>query len=87
MMGYVVCLIITILLLLLFSFTSTKEYYGGKIKNIRKIPFNDCQRICGTYLVDCLAKYRGTDPAMCYERFGPMGTCVSECYYTQYHRM
>lgn len=78
---------VTILFLLLFSFTSTKEYYGGQIKKIRKIPFNDCERICKTYLADCLKKYSNTDPGWCHERFGTFGSCVSECYYSNFQRM
>ena len=71
----------------LFLCFKTKEYYGGQIKKIRKIPFNDCARICNTYLQDCIKKYNNTDAGWCYERFGPMGTCVSECYYSNHQRM
>lgn len=87
MLKYIAIGIVTILFLLLFSFSSTKEYYGGKIKNIKRIPFNNCERICGTYLQDCLNKYQHNDAGWCHERFGPMGTCVSECYYSNHHRM
>ncbi len=72
---------------MLFSFTGSKEYYGGQIKKIRKIPFNDCARICNTYLQDCLSKYQYNDAGWCQQRFGEHGTCVSECYYSNFQRM
>jgi hypothetical protein len=87
----VAILIVVILLVLMFSMAGSRSYgrenYGGKIKNIRKIPFNDCQRICDTYLKDCLSKYGSNDAMWCHERFGQMGTCVSECYYSNYQRL
>jgi hypothetical protein len=82
-----VILSILLLLLLLFSYAGAKEYYGGKIKKIRRIPFNDCVRICGTYLTDCLSKYGANDAGWCYERFGMQGACVAECAYSSHHRM
>lgn len=76
-----------IVLIALLSFVSTKEYYGGKIKKIRKIPFNECARICETYRVSCLRDGREEDAGFCNERFGPGGFCVQECYYSNYQRM
>jgi hypothetical protein len=73
--------------ILMYSLLWTKENYGGKVKKIRRIPFNDCARICEGYKRDCLSKYSGTDAGWCHERFGPQGTCVSECYYSYSQRM
>jgi hypothetical protein len=62
-----------------------KEGYGGPIKNIKNIPFNDCERICDTYYQGCMKDYGDLDANWCHQRFKE--NCVMECYYTPYHRM
>jgi hypothetical protein len=73
--------------LYLLSMVGSKEYYGGQVKNIKKIPFNDCVRIADTYLKSCLRDNKYANPGACYDRFGPQGWMVSECYYSNYQRM
>lgn len=73
--------------LYLLSMVGSKEYYGGKVKNIKKIPFNDCARICNTYLVACLEDNKYANPGACYTRFATGGTCEKECYYSNYQRV
>ena len=76
-----------VLIFLYICMSKTRENYGGKVKKIRKIPFNDCVRIINTYLVRCLEDNKYGDPGFCYERFGPRGTAIQECYYSNYHRV
>jgi hypothetical protein len=84
----VILILVSIILgLYLFSLYGTKEYYGGKIKNIKKIPFNDCVAIAKTYYDACRKSSRGEDAGQCEQRFGPKGTMVQECYYSNYQRM
>ncbi len=83
-------LIIIILICLVIGFIyacNTKEHYGGKIKNIKKIPFNDAARIAQTYLKKCLEDNKYAEPGLCYNMFGPQGWMVSEAYYSNYQRM
>ena len=82
-----ICLIILAIAILFLVFYRPIEKYGGQIKKIRKIPFNECARICSTYYQSCIESSRGEDAGFCYERFGPRGTCESECYYSNYQRM
>lgn len=79
--------LIVVLVLLVCLLYRTQENYGGKVKKIRKIPFNECARICSTYYESCIRDGRGEDAGFCHERFGQNGTCVKECYYSNYHRM
>lgn len=62
-----------------------KEHYGGPVKNIRKIPFNNCQQICNTYYTSCMRDYGSIDAEWCRERF--QTNCLSECYYSKYQRL
>lgn len=78
---------VILLALILFSTVGSKEYYGGQIKNVRRIPFNDCARIIEGYRRDCWKKYSGTDAGWCEERFGPTGSAILECYYSNSHRL
>jgi len=80
-------LIALVFAVLFCFFRNTKENYGGKVKKIRKIPFNEGARICATYYESCVRESRGEDAGFCYKRFGPGGTCESELYYSNYHRM
>lgn len=81
------CLIIIIAVVLFWILYRPIEKYGGQIKKIRKIPFNECARICSTYYESCINSSRGEDAGFCYERFGPRGTCILECGYSNYQRL
>ena len=66
--------------------SSAKEFYGGQIKKIKKLPFTECKNICDGYYEKCLIDNRVTgDTEWCRRRFKE--SCVSECYYSNYHRM
>jgi hypothetical protein len=67
------------------NFVHGRERFGGVIKGIRHIPFNDCKRICGTYYDKCVQDNKDADPGWCEEQF--LNACVAECYYTPYHRI
>ena len=78
---------IVLAVLLFLAIQGTKEYYGGQVKKIRRIPFNSCAQICNGYLRKCLAdNYSTGDTMWCHERFGSQGACVSECFYSNHHR-
>lgn len=82
-----ICLILVVAVILFCILYRPIENYGGQVKKIRKIPFNECARICSTYYESCVRESRGEDAGFCYERFGPNGHCVAECYYSNYQRM
>ena len=80
------CVIFLILgiciLLLTVTRKNNKEFYGGPVKNIRKIPISDCYRNCDMWMANCIKNRRG-DEHRCVE----MGeACRMECYYTNSHR-
>lgn len=59
-----------------------KEYYGGPIKNSRKIPMTDCYQRCDEWAARCAVDRPG-DEYRCYE----MGQhCRAECYFSNSHR-
>jgi hypothetical protein len=82
---YVICMVVALALFLIFFVTRRKERYGGPVKKVRKIPFNDCKMICESYYNKCVRDFANADPGFCEERFRQ--ACVSECYYSNYQRM
>lgn len=64
--------------------TNYREGYGGQVKNIKKIPFNDCVRICKSYRDGCLRQFADTDAMECIKG---MDHCAAECYYSSAHRL
>lgn len=82
----ILIILVVVVSVCILSLVGTKEYYGGKVKKITKIPFNDCVRICKTYLSACLEDNKYADPGGCYRRFGTGGTCETECVYSNYQR-
>lgn len=79
---------IVIIVMLVSTWPIRSDYtedYGGPIKNIKRIPFNNCSLICNGYYKKCLDEYGGNDAGWCAEQFSD--ACVAECKYTDYHRL
>lgn len=55
---------------------SSREYFGGKIKNMKRIPKTTCWKLCDQYYVDCMSKYGGLDAGYCQTR---QSSCVNVC--------
>jgi len=82
-------IILMVILLVLFivylwNKSHTRENFGGPVKNIRRIPKNDCYGICNQYYNNCMAQYQYNDAGECKRR---LDGCISQCNYTDYHRM
>lgn len=82
------CWLIALAVLLLFSafilLSKNREKYG-QMRSVKKIPFNDCSRICNQYRQACIRDDPDRNQSgWCDARFGE--ACVSECYYSNYHR-
>lgn len=76
--------ITSLLIVLIWRVSKHKrEYYGGPVKNSRKIPMTDCYQLCDNWAARC-ARDRPGDEYRCFE----MGqSCRSECYYSNSHRL
>lgn len=61
-----------------------REHFGGVIKGIRTVPFNDGVSICKQYRDKCYQDFRDADPHFCNTRYN---NCVSELYYSNFHRI
>ena len=77
-------LLLAAIVLFVFFTASRKERYGP-VKDIKRIPFNDCKNICEGYYQKCVADNRLSDAGWCEAQF--RRACVNECYYSNYHRM
>jgi len=85
MLVYLILGVVLILILVTCIPRKGVEHYG-QMKKIGKIPFTDCQRICGQYYRKCLQDdIHNVNAGWCERRFGD--GCVMECYYSNYHRM
>ena len=79
--------IIVLIFVLWFSIPSSRENYGGKIKRIRRIPKENCYRICGQYYEDCIAPHfqgRYIDFGDCQRR---RDNCIAVCNYSDFQRL
>lgn len=80
--GWIILLIILIILCIYFF--PRREYYGGPVKKIRRIPRSECYNICGQYFRDCMARSQYTDAGICHNR---LNNCIAQCNYTDFHRL
>jgi hypothetical protein len=84
------CLVVLIVIFLVCAWSSReyfRENYGGPIKRLRRIPKNDCYRICGQHYTACMAPYyqgRLVDAEMCQRR---RDNCISVCNYSDFQRL
>lgn len=77
-------LLIILLIFLLFKRKNNIENFGP-VKTIRRIPKNDCYRLCGQYYMQCMGTVRGEiDADSCAIR---RRNCIAECNYSDYHRL
>jgi hypothetical protein len=81
----VVAIVVVLVVVIVYLTRPKRENFGGVIKKIRHIPFNDCKRICEGYYQKCIVDYKDADPSWCERRFRQ--ACPSECYYSVYQRM
>ena len=65
--------------------TGSRENYGGPVKKIRQIPFQNCQAICNTYYERCMQDFGDIAADQCWRRFKE--NCPSECYYSYRQRL
>jgi hypothetical protein len=66
---------------IVWLFMRNREYYGV-MKNIRRVPFSECQNICEEYRNKCVRDFINADPSWC-DRL--LEACTAECYYAPYH--
>lgn len=86
----IVCVLVLLTLfavatILTKNFKSTKEGYGGPIKdiqNIRQVPMQSCNNLCLYNHKKCMDDV-GPDSFVC---TGILKGCLSECYYSKYRR-
>ncbi len=81
------CFFILILIIILFikhPITSNKEPYGGPVKNIKRIPKNNCYNLCREYYIDCFRRFGHNDFGDCVNSYN---NCISNCNYTSFHRV
>ncbi len=75
---YIVLVVVAALIAFLYyrKIHPTREHFGGKIKNMRRIPKTTCWKICDQYYADCMSKYGGLDAGFCQTR---QASCVNVC--------
>lgn len=80
------CIIVLALIAIFaFCFVAPKREGYGQLRSVKKIPFSNCADICNQYYRKCVQDDPdGDHSGWCETRFGD--ACVSECYYSNYHR-
>ncbi len=82
--GIIICVSAALLAIAaIYLLKSGNEYYGGPVKNIRKIPMTDCYTLCDRWSMHCKFHDPGNHDA-CQRR---RNSCRAECYYSNSHRM
>lgn len=93
-MGVKVCLALgAVALVIVFYLISRQkgseghviERYGP-VKNVRKIPFNNCVQICNQYYTHCVADARYGSASQ-YTCNLLRNSCNLECYYSDFQRL
>ena len=80
----VIIALIFFVILLFKECNNEKEYYGGPIKNIRRIPRTTCYDNCSQYYKQCMAQFGNIDAGLCSNRYW---NCISTCNYSDFHRL
>lgn len=86
----IVALIVSTLILCLLIFrknnsnVTSLEFYGGPIRNVRKLPMTDCYDRCVKWSKFCERRIPDTNNDIC-ERV--KNSCMDECYYSNAQRM
>ena len=60
---------------------NNKEHFGGKVKNMKRIPKTTCYGICDQYFSDCMVRYGGLDAGYCMTR---QNSCKRVCDYSDF---
>ncbi|MDB4769327.1 hypothetical protein OAG24_00030 [bacterium] len=81
---YPIIIIAIAILIFAFYINNRREYYGGIVKNIRRLPANDCRNNCLQYYKRCMYDRGGLDAGQCDNRYQ---NCLKTCYYTDFQRM
>lgn len=80
----IIFIIILVGAIALIMMKPSREGYGGPVKNITQIPFNNCAKICESYRNRCEYVYGDIDMGLC---VNTMNSCLAECYYSSAHRL
>ena len=84
MKGIVVLVVLVIATAIyVFYGRTTREHYGGPVKNVRKIPITDCYRVCNNWAANC-ERDRPENYGSCFQQ---LNACRAECYYSNAQRM
>lgn len=70
-------------MILVVNCSTSKEGFGGQVKNIQYIPLPKCINICNDYYNVCMDKYKNIDAGQCYDYFKK--SCVNSCIYNRFH--
>jgi len=71
------------IVLILIMIAPSREFFGGPVKNIRKIPVSDCYDSCDLKSQWCEQDRPGNQGLCQLLRLG----CRSECFYSNHHRV
>ena len=75
---------IVVLVVYMIKNRKTFEFYGGAVRNVRKVPMNDCYSMCERSYNACRLRYYYDNTGKC-ERQN--NACYGECYYSNSQRM
>lgn len=70
--------------IVIYLFQSNKEYYGGPIKRIRRIPQNTCYNLCEQNYQYCMNQFGYINALYCSNK---LQNCKHVCDYTDYQRL
>jgi hypothetical protein len=74
-----------VLVLILMCLDKThRDHYGGPVKVIKKVPFNNGVNIAQQYYKDCMSRYGGYDSDYCRKMYNSK---LLEVYYSSFQRM
>lgn len=86
----ILVVVTVIILFILYFFTigdriklygNSREYFGGPVKSLKRIPKNDCHGICRQIYTYRLANLSTADPGYAYNRYT---SCVNTCNHNNY---
>jgi hypothetical protein len=74
----------TVLAVVAYALYINREWYGGPIKNSKKIPMTTCRQVCNTFGKQCASMVEGPAKKVCEQR---RNSCHMECHYSNMQRM
>jgi hypothetical protein len=81
-MLFIIILIASIILIILFCKNGNSIENYGQMKNFRRIPKNECYNICSNNYGLCMNQFQHIDAGSCTNKYQ---SCMSVCNYTDYH--